>query len=54
MFSQNEQIREKMLAFVDGVHFNNRVEVPPRRKKVSIYEVTNTPTIIGKFLLTMR
>ena len=42
-------IARKMLAFVDGPHLKNRVEIPPQQKKVSIYEVTNTPTIISGF-----
>ena len=29
----NREVREKMLHFVDGVHFINGVEVPPKRKK---------------------
>ena len=32
---------------MDGVHFNNRVEIPPKRKKSRVYEVMNMPTIIG-------
>ena len=42
-------LARKMLAFVDGVHSKNRLETPPQRKKISIYEVTDMPTIIGKF-----
>ena len=41
------QIR-KVLAFLDGVHPKNRVEIPPQWK-ISIYEVKNMPTIIGEF-----
>ena len=39
----------KMLAFVDGVHFKNRVEIPPQREKSSVDVVINMPTIIGEF-----
>ena len=36
-----------MLAFLHLVYFKNRVEIPPQQK-ISIYEVTNMPTI-GEF-----
>ena len=39
----------KILAFVGGVHLKNRVEIPPQRQTISIYEVTSMPTIIGEF-----
>ena len=42
-----------MLAFVDGVHFKNGVEVPPQREKIKIYKVTSVPTIV-MFILVMR
>ena len=35
-----------MLAFVDGIHFKNRIAIPLPNDKISIYEVTNMPSII--------
>ena len=48
MFSQNEHNSKKRLAFVDGVHFKDEVEVPPyRNNQYLIYKVM--PTIIRVF-----
>ena len=41
-------VARKNIVFVDGVHFKNKIEIPPQQK-ISIYEVTNMPTIIGEF-----
>ena len=43
-----------MLVFVDRAHFKNSVDVTSLTKKISTYEVTNMPTVIGEFLSTMR
>ena len=42
-------IARKNIVFVDGAHSKNTVEILPQQKKISIYEVTNMPMIIGEF-----
>ena len=34
-----------------GVHFKNRVKIPPNGKEISIYEVTNMHINIGEFFI---
>ena len=38
-----------MLVFADRGHLKNRVAIPSPTGKISIFEVTNMPTIIKEF-----